>query len=286
MASTYSSNLKIELIATGEQSGTWGVTTNTNLGTALEEAIVGYGNPDFTSDADLTISLTDANTTQVARNLVLNVTSSVSLTATRNLIVPTIEKPYLVINATTGSQSITVKTSAGTGVTVPNGARMFLYVDGTNVVNTVTNLPSGATVGGVAISIATGDVAGPGSSTDNGFTRFDGTTGKIIQNSTSTLDDSGNATFAGTVGAVGSVNVSGTAAAAADLKLYEDTDNGTNYIGLQAPASVATSTTFVLPDADGSTGQILQTDGAGNLSFVTNSGISTGKAIAMAIVFG
>jgi hypothetical protein len=281
MASRYSSNLKIELIATGEQSGTWGETTNTNLETALEEAIVGYGNPNFSSDADLTISLTDANTTQTARNFVLNVTSTGSLTATRNLIVPTIEKPYVVINATTGSQSIVVKTSAGTGVTVPNGATMSLYVDGTNVVNTVTNLPSGATVGGTAIGTGNGDVTGPGSSTDNAFARFDSTTGKVIQNSTgATLDDAGAASF------TGSVNVSGTAAAAADLKLYEDTDNGTNYIGLQAPASVATSTTFVLPDADGSDGQILQTDGAGNLSFVTNSGISTGKAIAMAIVFG
>jgi hypothetical protein len=281
MASTYSSNLKIELIATGEQSGTWGITTNTNLGTALEEAIVGYGNPDFASDADLTLTLTDANSAQTARNFVLNVTSSVSLTATRNLVVPTIEKPYVVINATTGSQSIVVKTSAGTGITVPNGSTMFLYADGTNVVNAINNLPSGATVGGVAISTSTGDVTGPASSTDNAFTRFDSTTGKLIQNSTgATLDDTGAPTF------TGSVNVAGTAAAAADMKLYEDTDNGTNYIGLQAPASVATSTTFVLPDADGSSGQILQTDGAGNLSFVTNSGITTGKAIAMSIVFG
>ena len=134
MASTYSTNLKIELIAAGEQAGTWGGTTNTNLGTALEEAIVGYGNPDFTSDADLTLTLSNSNATQVARNLVLNVTSSASLTATRNLVVPTIEKPYVVQNNTTGGQSIIVKTSGGTGVTVANGASVYLYTDGTNVV--------------------------------------------------------------------------------------------------------------------------------------------------------
>ena len=93
MASTYS-NLKIELIGTGEQQGTWGTTTNTNLGTALEEAIVGRGTANFTTDADLTLTLTNSNATQVARNFVLNVTSGVSLTATRNLIVPTIEKPH------------------------------------------------------------------------------------------------------------------------------------------------------------------------------------------------
>jgi hypothetical protein len=142
MASTYSTNLKIELMALGDQAGTWGTTTNTNIGTALEQAIVGYGNPNFPTDADLTITLTDSNASQVARNFVLNVTSSGSLTATRNLIVPTLEKSYLIQNSTTGSQSIVVKTSAGTGITVPNGARTLVYADGTNVVSQVTQLPA------------------------------------------------------------------------------------------------------------------------------------------------
>lgn len=133
MASTYSA-LKIELIATGEQSGTWGTTTNVNLGTALEEAIVGRANAVFASDADLTITLTNVNTTQVARNYILDVTSGVSLSTTRNLIVPTINKPYIVENNTTGAQSIVVKTSAGTGVTVPNGKTVMVYADGTDVV--------------------------------------------------------------------------------------------------------------------------------------------------------
>lgn len=133
MPSSYSA-LKIELIATGEESGTWGNTTNTNLGTALEESIVGRATANFSTDADLTISLTDTNATQIARNYILNVTSSVSLSTTRNLIVPTINKPYIVENNTTGSQSIVVKTSAGTGVTIPNGKTMMVYADSTNVV--------------------------------------------------------------------------------------------------------------------------------------------------------
>jgi hypothetical protein len=148
MASTYSTNLKIELIALGDQAGTWGTTTNTNIGTStgdpsgFEQAIVGYGNPVFIADADLTIALANSNATQVARNFVLNVTSSGSLTATRNLIVPTIQKPYLIRNNTTGSQSIVVKTSAGTGITVPTGARVPVYVDGTNVVLQQDFIPS------------------------------------------------------------------------------------------------------------------------------------------------
>ena len=70
MASTYS-NLKIELIGTGDQSGTWGVTTNTNLGTAIEEAITGSADVAFSS-ADVTLTLTNVNTAQTARNLRLN----------------------------------------------------------------------------------------------------------------------------------------------------------------------------------------------------------------------
>jgi hypothetical protein len=131
VASTYSS-LKIELITTGEQNGTWGTTTNTNLGTALEEAIVGRATANFTTDGNLTLTLTDSNATQVARNLVLNCTSGVSLTATRDLIVPAIEKPYIIQNNTTGGQSIRVIV-AGTGVTVPNGKTAFVYNDGTNI---------------------------------------------------------------------------------------------------------------------------------------------------------
>lgn len=134
MASTYSSNLKIELITTGEQTNTWGTTTNNNLGTAIEEAIVGYGNPNFSSDGDLTLTLSNSNSTQTARNFVLNVTSGVSLTAPRNLILPQIEKPYVIQNNTTGGQDIYVKTSTTPKVTVPAGQSAYIYVNGTDVV--------------------------------------------------------------------------------------------------------------------------------------------------------
>lgn len=151
MASTYSTNLKIELIGTGDQVGDWGVTTNDNLGTALEEAIVGYGAVQFTNDANLTLTLSDSNASQLARNLFLYVTSTVSLSATRDLIVPTIEKTYVVQNATSGSQSIRVKTAAGTGITIPSGRRVILYVDGTNVIEQMDYVTA-LTVGTLNIS--------------------------------------------------------------------------------------------------------------------------------------
>ena len=141
MASSYSA-LKIELIATGEQVNVWGSTTNTNLGTALEEAIVGRAVANFTTDANLTIDLTNTNSTQVARHYILSLTSTGALTATRDLIVPTIEKTYVVHNDTAGSQSIRVKTSGGTGITIPNGKKALLYVDGTNVIEQLNYLTS------------------------------------------------------------------------------------------------------------------------------------------------
>jgi hypothetical protein len=141
MASTFS-ELKFELIGTGDQAGNWGETTNSNIGTAIEQAITGLGNPVFTTDADLTITLTDTVALQAARALVLNITSTGSLTAPRNLVVPTIEKQYIVQNNTTGGRTITVKTASGTGIPVPSGVKMHLYVDGVNVVDAVSYFSS------------------------------------------------------------------------------------------------------------------------------------------------
>ena len=139
MASTYS-DLKIELIGTGDQSGTWGTTTNTNLGTALGEAITGSATVDFASAADVTITLTNVNTTQSARNLRLNITeSSTGVGYVGNLILGSgcqIEKLYLINNAGTGAK--TIKNTSGTGIAVPAGKTMFVFNDGTNVVDALS----------------------------------------------------------------------------------------------------------------------------------------------------
>jgi len=177
MASTYSSNLKIELMGTGENSGTWGTITNTNLGTALEQAVIGLGNPDYTSDANLTITISNSNAAQAARALVLNVTSVFgSLTATRELIVPTIQKQYIVQNNTTGGQSITVKTSAGTGITVPTGRKAHLYVDGTNVIQMFDFVDiNGGTIDGATVGAASASTGAFTTLNASGATTLDGT---------------------------------------------------------------------------------------------------------------
>jgi hypothetical protein len=142
MASTYSA-LKIELIATGEQSGTWGATTNTNLGdAALGEAITGSADVSFSS-ADVTVTLTDTNTSQTARNLRLNLTGTSG--GARNLILGAgcqIEKLYLINNGL--SDTVTVKNTTGTGVAVPAGTSTFVYNNGTNVVATITTATDNA----------------------------------------------------------------------------------------------------------------------------------------------
>ena len=136
MPSTYT-ELKIELIGNGEQSGTWGTTTNTNLGTALEEALVNTALVAFSS-ADVTLTLTDSNATQTARNMRLNLLGTSG--GARNLIVPAIQKNYLVVNNL--ADTVTVKTPSGTGIAVPAGNTAFLYNDGTNVLQAFDFLPT------------------------------------------------------------------------------------------------------------------------------------------------
>ena len=79
--------------------------------------------------------------------------------------------------------------------------------------------------------------------------------------------------------------VLGNATAGAELRLPEDTDNGSNYVALKAADTIASNITFTLPAADGTNGQALITNGSGTLTF-GNAGISTGKSIAMAMIFG
>jgi hypothetical protein len=140
MASTYSTNLKIELIGTGEQAGTWGTTTNTNLGTALEQAVVGKADVTMSSTT-ITLTLTNANTAQDARAIYLNLTGSPGGAAV--LEVPAIQKPYIVKNGS--DQQVTIKVSGQTGVAIPTGKTALVYNNGTDVVTAVDFIPEIAT---------------------------------------------------------------------------------------------------------------------------------------------
>ena len=244
MPSTYSA-LKVELIAVGEQSGTWGTTTNTNLGDAcLGEAIAGSADVAFSS-GNVTITLSNANTTQAARNLRLNCTGTTG-GSTRELILGSgcqIEKPYLINNGC--ADSITVKNTTGTGITVPAGKSMWVYNNGTNVVDAVTHLSS-LTLGS-ALPIASGGT---------------GSTSTTFVNLAS--------------------NVAGTLPVA---------NGGTGLSTTTAYGLIAAGTTstgnFQQVSGTGNSGQLLTSNGAGALpTWQTSSGVTTGKSIAMAMIFG
>ena len=125
MSSTYSTNLAIELIGTGDQAGNWGSTTNTNLGTLIEQAISGYVTQSMPG-TDVTLTMTNG-ASATARNMYIELTG----TGGASLIVPANKKLYFIYNGT--STATTVKVSGQTGVSVPAGAKIALVCNGTDI---------------------------------------------------------------------------------------------------------------------------------------------------------
>jgi len=129
MPSTYVNNLRLEEMATGEKSGTWGTITNTNL--ELVGEALGYGTEALASDADATITMADGASDGI-RSLYVKITSGVSLTTTRTITLApnTVSKVWIIENATSGSQSITISQGSGSNVTIGNGQVAIVYTDG------------------------------------------------------------------------------------------------------------------------------------------------------------
>lgn len=150
MASTYSDKLRLELISAGDQSGTWGDTTNTNLGTLIEEAIAGVSTIAM-GDANQTLTANNGVTDE-ARKMVLKLTGT--LTATREVVVPSKEKIYVVHNAATGGK-VHVKTSGATGVEVSPGFKTILYCDGSTVISVMPQALNESTTAGNILSYDT-----------------------------------------------------------------------------------------------------------------------------------
>jgi|LakMenEpi03Aug12_release.lakeMendotaPanAssembly.Ray.scaffolds.fasta_scaffold45845_2 hypothetical protein len=172
MASTYS-NLKIQLMATGENSGTWGNVTNDNLGVAIEQALVETATVTFAS-ANVTLSLTNTNASQTARALRLDLTGTTG--GARDLIVPAIQKPYIVNNGT--ADTITVKVTGQTGVAVPAGRSYLLYNNGTDVVNALEGIS--VVSGGTGLETLTAESVVIGNGTNAVKFVAPGTTANIL----------------------------------------------------------------------------------------------------------
>jgi hypothetical protein len=217
MASSYSS-LGVELMATGENSGTWGDKTNTNLN-IMQQIASGYIAKSIAGGAQTTaLSVTNGNTGSEVATTIIELTGTI--TGNQTVTIPdSVEMRYIVKNSTSGAYTVLFKTASGTGSTfaTTDKSHKFLYSNGTNIIDVM------------------------GDSSD-------------IQLATQNL-----------------------------LK-FGDADDS-NFVAFKAPTTVSSNVTFTLPSADGSANQALVTDGSGNLSFA-QAGITTGKAIAMALVFG
>jgi hypothetical protein len=136
--------LALELIGTGDQAGTWGNTTNTNLGTLIEQAISGYVTQAVSTGTDTTITIPNG-ATGVARNMFIELTGTGGTNT--NLIVPANKKLYFIYNNASGA--VTVKVSGQTGVSVGAGEKVILVSNGTDIVEAtsyLTGVPSSLTV--------------------------------------------------------------------------------------------------------------------------------------------
>jgi len=284
MASTYSTNLALELIGTGDQSGTWGVTTNTNLGTLLEQSISGYVTQAITDGSGANTTITIPNgATGVARNMFIEMTGALTFSTT-SLIVPANKKLYFIYNNTTGGFAVTVKVSGLTGVSVPNGAKMVLTSNGTDIVvatNYLASLTLGAalpvasggtgltagTSGGIPAYTATGTITSSAALTQYGVVygggagavpvaTAAGTTGQILTATTGSAPTWATPAAAAGVPAGSVMPFAGSSAPTGYLLCYGQAVSRSTYSDLFAVTSTTYgvgdgTTTFNLPDLRG-----------------------------------
>jgi trimeric autotransporter adhesin len=220
---TYVNNLRLKEIATGDESGTWGTSTNTNLELITDG--FSYGTKDMAADANETFTMPDA-TADATRGFYLKITSAVSLTATREVTLgpDTVSKVWLIENATTGSQIITIKQGSGATVNVANGSKVMIVTDGAGAGAAVINA-NPTEIGGTVTSVG-------GTGTVNGITL------------TGTVTSSGNLTLGGTLA---NVNLTSQVTGTLPVANGGTGSTSTTYVDLAA------NVTGTLPLANGGT---------------------------------
>lgn len=278
MASTYS-DLKVELIGTGEQVGTWGSTTNTNFSTALGEAIAGSADVTFAS-ADVDLTLTDTNATQTARNYRLNLTGTSG--GARNLYLSTganIKKPYIINNGLADDVTVRNKiggSPSGASVTVPAGRSFLVFNTGTDVVAAQNYTPVSS--GGTGQSTLTANNVILGNGTSPVQFVAPGASGSVLR-STGTTWESGGVPAAGSNTQV-QFNASGSLTGSSGFTFNSATGTvtATTFSGaLNGNASTATSATTAATAtsagtasnvAGGAANRIVYNTGSGSTSFI------------------
>jgi hypothetical protein len=275
MASTYS-QYKIELIGTGDQAGTWGTTTNSNFGSATPGTYQGFeqaigGRADVTmSSTTITLSLTNSNAAQDARALYLNLSGTPGGAA--DLVVPALQKSYLVKNGTTGGYAVTIKVTGQTGVSIPNGKTVWVYNNGTDVVTAVDHIPS-LTLG-AALPVASG---GTGiTSFGTGVATFLGTPSSANL-AAAVTDETGSGALVFATSPTFVTPVLGTPTSGT---LSGCTVDGTNSVGFRnIPRSGAAKTTsYIL--ATGDVGKLIEVGSGGSIT-VPNETFAAGDAVVI-----
>ena len=289
---TYVNDLRLTELNTGEGSGTWGTTTNTNLELIGES--LGYGTEaSFSSDANATTTVADGST-DPARSMYFKVTSGVSLTATRELTIApnTVSRVMYIENATSGSQSITIKQGSGGTVTIGNGNAAIVYLDGAGSGAAV--IDANTSLAATKIDATTLAIGGTSvTSTATELNLLDGSTADTVVNSKAVIYGSAGQVTANELdvdniqidaNAVKSTNTNGNIQLFPNgtgfTELYGNTNAGavrfncevnTHGVTLKGPPHSASATySLELPDADGSAGQLLKTDGSGKLAFTSS----------------
>jgi hypothetical protein len=245
MASTYSTSLKLELIGTGDQSGSWGTTTNKNLGTLLEQAIVGQSTI-VMANADYTLSDIDGTSDQ-ARNAAIIITGVQS--ATYNVICPAVPKVYIITNNLGSSATAYFKPSGGTALSIANGNTVLAYCTGTVMVpiNYVSAAGS-ATTATTATNIAGGVASQIPYQTGAGATSFipNGTADQVFKSNGTSIPTWVNQSTLSVGSAVNATNTTNIAGGSANVIPYQ----------------TATGTTSFLPA--GTAGYVLTSNGSGS----------------------
>jgi|TARA_R100000479_G_scaffold5363_2_gene2447 hypothetical protein len=270
MASTFTP-LGVELQATGENAGTWGTKTNTNL-SLISQLVSGYNSQSIAGGSQTTaLTIVDGNTTGTAQHRMIEFTGSI--TGNQIVTIPLdVETFYILKNSTTngaGTPTVEFKYASGSGDSVT-----FAGTDkGTKIVFASAN--DGTNPDMIEVPLGISNVVEDTTPQLGGDLDMNGQ--DIVTTSNANIDLNPNGS--------GVVNLVGNSTRAATLRFAEDTDDGSNYIELKA-GTIGSNLSFTLPTSDAtSSGQALVSNGSGVLSFA-DAGITTGKAIAMAIVFG
>ncbi len=275
MASTYTP-LGVELQATGENAGTWGNKTNVNL-QVIEQIAGGFTQQALTSGGTVALTSSDGGTGDVLAHRIIEFTGSLSGNAVVTIPLD-VQNFYLLRNSSSGAYTVQFKYTSGSGSSVT-----FSATDkGDKLV--VAKGDDGTNPNIVEISLATA-----GTVTETGTQTLTNKTLTSPKIGTSILDTNGAELFKLTATSSAVNEITYNNAATGNKPTFTASGDDTNIgVSIQPKGSgTVTIDALTFPAADGSSGQILQTDGSGNLSFTTaSSGISMGKAIAAAIVFG